>query len=87
MPPITRTASPILSALARRNLQRPAFRQVRFASHVGTVSASKLGGKADWGYQWKRVGGVAMMYFPVVAVVMFWPYGVEPIMAVFEDKW
>jgi len=87
MPAFRRTASPILSALARRKFQTTAFRQVRHA-HVGTVS-SKIanGARADWGYQWKRVGGVAMMYFPVVAVVMFWPYVVEPIMEVVEDKW
>jgi len=24
------------------------------------------------------------MYFPIVAVVMFWPYAVEPIMNLFE---
>jgi hypothetical protein len=26
-------------------------------------------------------------YFPVVAVVMFWPYAVPPIMEIVEDKW
>jgi hypothetical protein len=26
-------------------------------------------------------------YFPVVAVVMFWPYAVPPIMELVEDKW
>lgn len=62
MPAFTRTASPILSALARQRTQSAAFRQVRLASHVGTVSSKfGSGAKADWGYQWKRVGGVAMM--------------------------
>ncbi|KAE8444332.1 hypothetical protein EG329_000642 [Mollisiaceae sp. DMI_Dod_QoI] len=83
MPALPRTASPILSALARSRVQTASFRQVRHASHAGTVS-SKFGGKSDWGYQWKRIGGSAMMYFPVVAVVMFWPYAVEPIMEIIE---
>lgn len=26
-------------------------------------------------------------YFPVVAVIMFWPYAVPPIMELAEDKW
>ncbi|KAF8859760.1 hypothetical protein BDZ45DRAFT_742100 [Acephala macrosclerotiorum] len=91
MPALPRTASPILSALARSRYQTKAFRQIRHSSqggHVGTVS-TKFGSaaQADWGYQWKKVGGVAMMYFPVVAVVMFWPYAVAPIMEVVEDKW
>jgi hypothetical protein len=31
--------------------------------------------------------GVEYRYFPVVAVIMFWPYAVPPIMELAEDNW
>jgi len=54
---------------------------------VRSASAGAAEGQAAWAAQWKKVGGSAMMYFPVVAVVMFWPYAVPPIMELVEDKW
>jgi len=51
------------------------------------ASAGGAQGQAAWGAQWKKVGGSMMMYFPVVAVVMFWPYVVPPIMEAVEERW
>ncbi|EPE32014.1 hypothetical protein GLAREA_12096 [Glarea lozoyensis ATCC 20868] len=53
--------------------------QVRFTE---TMVSTKTSGKqkADWGSQWKKVGNTAMMYGPLVAVLMFWPYTVKPVM-------
>jgi hypothetical protein len=42
--------------------------------------------KRVWGL--RREANVRVFrYFPVVAVVMFWPYAVPPIMELVEDKW
>ncbi|PMD16865.1 hypothetical protein NA56DRAFT_649149 [Hyaloscypha hepaticicola] len=84
MSPLAR--SPILSALARTRIQRPAIQQFRTYAAVRTASAGAAAGPG-WAAQWKKIGGSAMMYFPVVAVVMFWPYAVPPIMELVEDKW
>jgi len=85
MSPLAR--SPVLSALARTRIQRPAIQQFRTYAAVRSASAGAAEGQAAWAAQWKKVGGSAMMYFPVVAVVMFWPYAVPPIMEIVEDKW
>ncbi|KAN0110844.1 hypothetical protein V8E51_007231 [Hyaloscypha variabilis] len=87
MSPLAR--SPVLSALARTRIQRPAMQQFRTYAAVRSASAGAAAreGQAAWAAQWKKVGGSAMMYFPVVAVVMFWPYAVPPIMELVEDKW
>ncbi len=47
-------------------------------------------------WMWKRqeerregseANAMCCRYFPVVAIVMFWPYAVPPIMEIVEDKW
>merc|ERR1711964_516743 len=42
--------------------------------------------QSAWGSHVKNAGGVAMMYFPVVAIVMFWPYAVPPVMDYVEAR-
>lgn len=32
---------------------------------------------ADWRAQWRRMGHAAMLYFPMCAAVLFWPYAVR----------
>ncbi|TVY82161.1 hypothetical protein LSUE1_G003002, partial [Lachnellula suecica] len=77
--PARNTMSPLARTLARTRLQAPRPMQRR---QVETMVSTKTSGRAksDWGYQARRVGGTAMMYGPVVAIVMFWPYTVKPVM-------
>ncbi|EKD18866.1 uncharacterized protein L3040_004083 [Drepanopeziza brunnea f. sp. 'multigermtubi'] len=82
MSPIARSA--ILSALARTRVPRASATQFR---SVGSSAIPRaVGGQAAWGAHWKKSGSVAMMYFPVVAVVMFWPYAVPPVMDYVEAR-
>ncbi|KAH6690766.1 hypothetical protein DL95DRAFT_397226 [Leptodontidium sp. 2 PMI_412] len=82
MSPIAR--SPILSALARTRVQRAGIQQ--FRSYASARVPSATNGQAAWGSHWKNAGNVAMMYFPVVAIVMFWPYAVPPVMDYVEAR-
>jgi len=59
----------------------------RVSSAVRDTKAPGGAAKAEWGAHWRRVGGVAMMYFPVVGICMFWPYAVMPVMEYFEERW
>ncbi|KAH8686127.1 hypothetical protein BGZ60DRAFT_523389 [Tricladium varicosporioides] len=76
--------SPILSRALTRTRGQLAFpkpAQITRRSYETMVKTEKgHRAQADWSRQWRKVGGVALMYFPVVAVVMFWPYGVKPVM-------
>ncbi|TVY46319.1 hypothetical protein LOCC1_G005405 [Lachnellula occidentalis] len=73
--------SPFARSIARTRLQAPQLRLFRQLGSDTMVSTKTSGrSKPDWGYQAKRAGGTALMYGPVVAVVMFWPYTVKPVM-------
>ncbi|CZS97127.1 uncharacterized protein RAG0_06262 [Rhynchosporium agropyri] len=82
MSPLARR--PILSALTRTRLQRAGIQQARFYATSRIPIA--VNGQAAWGAHWKNAGSVAMMYFPVVGVVMFWPYAVPPVMDYIEAR-
>ena len=53
--------SPVLSALARTRIQRPALQQFRTYAAVRAANAGAAAGPG-WAAQWKKVGGSAMMY-------------------------
>ncbi|KAK0118555.1 hypothetical protein ONS95_007442 [Cadophora gregata] len=82
MSPLAR--SPILSALARTKFQRAGVQQ--FRSYATARVPAATNGQSAWGSHIKNAGGVAMMYFPVVAIVMFWPYAVPPVMDFVEAR-
>ncbi|KAL2064603.1 hypothetical protein VTL71DRAFT_3740 [Oculimacula yallundae] len=82
MSPIAR--SPVLSALARTKFQRAGVQQ--FRSYASARVPVAVNGQAAWGSHWKNAGNVAMMYFPVVGIVMFWPYAVPPVMDYVEAR-
>jgi len=67
--------STILSSLARTQIQRASAKQFR---QYTTARAAA----APWNFKSPagRIGSTVLMYFPVVAVVMFWPYAVAPVM-------
>ncbi|PVH79047.1 hypothetical protein DL98DRAFT_655752 [Cadophora sp. DSE1049] len=82
MSPLAR--SPILSALARTKFQRAGVQQ--FRSYATARVPAATNSQSAWGSHVKNAGGVAMMYFPVVAIVMFWPYAVPPVMDYVEAR-
>jgi hypothetical protein len=64
--------SPVLSALARTRIQRPAIQQFRTYAAVRAANAGAAAGPG-WAAQWKKVGGSAMMYvnpypFPILVI-------------------
>ena len=62
MSPLAR--SPVLSALARTRIQRPAIQKFRTYAAVRSASAGAgagAGAGPGWAAQWKKVGGSAMM--------------------------
>ncbi|CAG8955297.1 hypothetical protein HYALB_00006546 [Hymenoscyphus albidus] len=71
---------------SRLLVKAPRFARPQQIRSIETMVSTKTSGKqaSDWGYQWKRVGGTALMYGPVVGIVMFWPYAVKPVMDFFE---
>jgi len=67
----SRTIKPFQRAATRRfaSTKSPAIRRpVYFGSDV------------YWGKAWKDVAGTGLLYFPIVAAVMFWPAPVAPLM-------
>ncbi|KAK6580077.1 hypothetical protein PZA11_007099 [Diplocarpon coronariae] len=75
---------PILSSLSRTRIPLQPSQFQAPARLVSSAVPKATGGQAAWSAHWKKSGNVAMMYFPVVGVVMFWPYVVPPVMDYFE---